>query len=97
MVQAMDNRSLVWCTPTGEPRPGPAPGWSLVVVIIERTSPAGAAADLMTDAAGNEYTALVPPELVPRLSGKRVWRVEAEVTGPKRITIRSLADGAPAD
>lgn len=90
MVQAIENRSLVRCTPRGEPRPGPADGWSTAVVLVERTSPAGAAADLMTDAVGREYTALVPPDLVPRLSGERVWTVEVEVTGPKRITIRSL-------
>lgn len=98
MVQAMDNRSLVWCAPDAPPQEGPAPGWCLVPVVVERATPAGDAAHLMGDSAGTEYTALVPPELVERLSGEPSWVVEVEVTGPRRITIRSVADEAtPAD
>ncbi|HBO54400.1 hypothetical protein N5P18_12805 [Janibacter terrae] len=98
MVQAMENRSLVWCAPGSRPEEGPAPGWCTVPVSVERTEPVGEVAHLMTDAAGDEYTALVPPELVERLSGEPSWVVEVEVTGPRRITVRSVADeGPPAD
>lgn len=91
MVQAIENRSRVWCVPAGPPTPGPAPGWSTLEVAVRRTAPISGRADLLGDAPGREYTAIVPPAVMDELAGHEIWVVEAEVVGPHRIAVRATA------
>lgn len=91
MVQAIENRSRVWCEPAGPPTPGPAPGWSTLPVHVRRTAPIPGNADLMGDASGRDYTAIVPPAVMDELAGREAWVVEAEVVGPHRIAVRARA------
>lgn len=91
MVQAIENRSWVQCTPLGPSSPGPAPGWSSFLVRIERTTPLPGRHDLLEQAGGREYTAVVPPGLVEELASQPVWTAEAEVVGPHRIVLKATA------
>lgn len=93
MVQAIENRSRVWCVPAGKPEPGPAPGWSSLAVLVERAAAVPGSIHLMADAAGREYTAIVPPTLFDELAAQEIWAVEAEVVGPHRIVVRALLIG----
>lgn len=94
MVQAIENRARVTCHAIGPPRPGPATDWSTYTVRIDRVDPLPGWPNLLADAVGREYTAAVPPRLVPLLSARAAWTVEAEVVGPHRITVTELATGS---
>ena len=90
MVQAIENRSRVWCSPASAPAPGPAPGWSSLTVRIHRTAAVEGLAHLMAEATGRDYTALVPPTVMDALDGLETWSVEVEVVGPHRIAVRGI-------
>jgi|GEM_PF-6195478 len=91
MVQAIENRSWVQCTPLGPSEPGPAPGWSSLPIRIERTAALPGWPDLLAEAAGREYTAIVPPALVEEFAAQPLWTAEAEVVGPHRIALKAVA------
>ena len=91
MVSAAENRSRVWCSPVSEPEPGPSPGWVTSTVRIERTAELPETANLMAEATGREYTALVPPAFAGELATTRNWVVDVEVVGPHRIAVRDVA------
>ena len=91
MVQAIENRSWVQCTPLGPSKPGPSLGWSSIPVRIERTTALPGWPDLLSEAGGREYTAIIPPGLIDELAARPVWTAEAEVVGPHQILLKAAA------
>jgi hypothetical protein len=91
MVQAIANRSWVQCTPLGPSKPGPSLGWSSFLVRIDRTTALPGWRDLLSEAHGREYTAIIPPGLIDELEAQPAWTAEAEVVGPHRIVLKATA------
>lgn len=91
MVQAIENRSRVWCRPHGQPGTGPAEGWSTYTIRVERSEEIPGNAHLMADSAGREYQAIVPPALACHLADEDAWVVDVEVVGPNRVAVREIA------
>ncbi len=89
MVQVAENRSYVECRPVGVAEPGPNEGWHTTLVRVERVEPMAGWSDLLGEAAGREYTAIVPERAWEQLEDRAVWRVEASLVGPHRIAVRS--------
>ncbi|GAA1797624.1 hypothetical protein [Agromyces neolithicus] len=98
MVQPIENRAGVQCRPIGPPRPGPAPEWTTQTVRVERVTELPGWPNLLAEAVGREYTAIVPPQVSPQLAAEAIWNVEAELVGPHRIAVKGpAAEPDPSD
>lgn len=91
MGNVIENRAVVELVPLGPTTPGPAQGWLVGPVRVERAEDVPGWPNLLSAELPRELEALIPAAVLDQLGPSPRWRVVASLVGPGRLRVEQLA------
>lgn len=90
MANVIENRAVVELVPLGPTTPGPAQGWLVGPVRVERAEDVPGWPNLLSAELPRELEALIPVAVAVEFGTAPRWRVEASLVGPGRIRVEAV-------